>query len=702
MMSRHFLFGVASAALAAALFVSGARAQAVIQAGPTTAGHLPQYFTQGTSQAIVGDGGGAGGGLLNANPSEIGITARGSTYPVRGGGNGPNGEHFCAYDAPTNNPGGYHALCFDPNSPLDSGAIISYGAFGGAAAQPFDLYVNGTLVPLSGLISTITVGTTQIVGGASFSLLADNAGILGQLIPGSGVGPALATQVDTAGGFAQFPVAAATLTGTLPVANGGTGQTTFITNSPVIGSGGAAALRSGSASGTTTEFATVSGTIPVTGNCAAWNAGNLIDAGAACGGGGGGGSGTVSAGSANQLAFYAGSGTVVSGLSRIVFTQGGIPCDTLENRGGSAGASAATNTAAFASVISALPAAGGCLQLGNGTYAFANTSVTMPTGISLSIYGTGNTSTVLSWPSTTGGGGFTFLLGDASSSVSGQDFAMLANDTGGGSNAITLQLISSSGVLKKSVFKNISMLGNGSGGFFAWGYAVNNVAGVEIDNPTINGLGTVAPAGSGILCQGSTPGPAAGYTSGLTVFSPLIVGTPVAIQMGSFCQGLTVINPNITSGGAGVFTPSGSSGTLIGLRVLGGVISQETGSDIQLATTVQDVVVAGVTVAPASGQNGIDIGAAVQGTVSANVVSCLSTASGTRGISTSGSVIAITGNTLNGCATAVTLLSPAANDNVQSNVYVSNTNMAVSTSATANRFGSCVGVSGACTAGASP
>lgn len=701
MMSRHFLFGVASAALAAALFVSGACGQTVIQAGPATAGHLPQYFNQGTSQAIVGDGGGAGGGVINANPGEIGITSRGSgIYPVRGGGSGPNGEHFCAYDAPITTPGGYHALCFDPNSPLDNGAIISYNAFGGAPQQPFDLYVNGTLVPLSGLISTITLGQTQVVNGAAFSLLADSSGLLGQLIPGSGVGPALATQVNTTGGFAQYPVAAATLTGTLPVANGGTGQTTFINNAPVVGSGGSAALRSGSASGNTTQFATVSGTIPVTGNCAAWNAGNLIDAGAACGGGGGGGSGTVSAGSVNQLAFYGGSGTVVSGLSRIVFTQGGLPCDTLENRGGSTSSSAATNTSAFASVVAALPAAGGCLQLGTGTYAFANTSVTIPVGTSFSVYGTGNTSTVLSLPSATGGGGLTFLLGDASSSASGQDFAMLANDTTGGSNAINLQMISASGALKKSVFKNISMLGNG-GGFFAWGYAINNVAGAEIDNPTINGFGTVAPAGSGILCQGATPGPAAGYTTGLTVLNPLIVGTPVGVQMGNFCQDLTVINPNISGGGIGVSTPGGATGALTELKVLGGVIAQETGSDVKLVSSVDSVVVQGMTVAPALGQNGIDIGPAVRGTVSGNTVFCASTNT-TSGIATSGAHIAITGNVLNGCNIGVTVLTPASNINTQSNVYANNTNISVSNSPTANRWGSCVGVSGACTAGATP
>ncbi|HUO36584.1 MAG TPA: hypothetical protein VMU34_01430, partial [Mycobacterium sp.] len=50
-----------------------------------------------------------------------------------------------------------------------------------------------------------------------------------------------------------------------------------------------------------------------TGNCASWNNGNVVDAGGACTTGGGG--GTVSAGLANQIAYYAGAGTTVGGLA---------------------------------------------------------------------------------------------------------------------------------------------------------------------------------------------------------------------------------------------------------------------------------------------------------------------------------------------------------------------------------------------------
>lgn len=107
---------------------------------------------------------------------------------------------------------------------------------------------------------------------------------------------------------------------------GTTGQIPYYTGSgPVLGpegpfgaglpifGNGSGGLTTGTVSGTGTEVGTVTGS-PVNGHCVQWNAGNLIDAGAACGSGGGG-SGTVSAGTAGQFAYYAVNGTTVSGTA---------------------------------------------------------------------------------------------------------------------------------------------------------------------------------------------------------------------------------------------------------------------------------------------------------------------------------------------------------------------------------------------------
>ena len=96
------------------------------------------------------------------------------------------------------------------------------------------------------------------------------------------------------------------------VANGYTGQTSFTSNLPILGNG-TSALTQGTVTGTTTEFATFTGTA-TSGNCVSISAsGDLQAAGGACTTGGGG--GTVSAATIGQMAIYVTSTTTVGGLT---------------------------------------------------------------------------------------------------------------------------------------------------------------------------------------------------------------------------------------------------------------------------------------------------------------------------------------------------------------------------------------------------
>lgn len=100
-------------------------------------------------------------------------------------------------------------------------------------------------------------------------------------------------------------------------------------NAPLIsGGGGSSPMTWGSRSGTTTTFATTTGTL-TSGDCVSIDAnGNLQSAGAACSSGGGG-SGTVNTGTANQLTYYGSTGTTVSGNANFTVSSGtlthGIP-----------------------------------------------------------------------------------------------------------------------------------------------------------------------------------------------------------------------------------------------------------------------------------------------------------------------------------------------------------------------------------------
>ena len=70
-----------------------------------------------------------------------------------------------------------------------------------------------------------------------------------------------------------------------PTKFGGTGHSSFTSNTPLIGNG-SSAISQGTVSGNTTKFATVSGSLTST-HCVNIDAnGNLTDAGAACGSGG--------------------------------------------------------------------------------------------------------------------------------------------------------------------------------------------------------------------------------------------------------------------------------------------------------------------------------------------------------------------------------------------------------------------------------
>src|SRR5271166_5599426 len=89
----------------AILLPSVALAQAVLQGGPYTNGHLPVYVGTGQSSPVIQDAGPAGGAPGSTGISEILAVA--PSAPT-----GPFGTNICDTDALVTAPGGYHFLCF--------------------------------------------------------------------------------------------------------------------------------------------------------------------------------------------------------------------------------------------------------------------------------------------------------------------------------------------------------------------------------------------------------------------------------------------------------------------------------------------------------------------------------------------------------------------------------------------------------------
>lgn len=147
------------AVIAFTLCCSSAFAQnALLQSGPVTRGHVPQYSNNGTGQPIVLDGGPAAGGMLGVNPAEFGLQA--PAHPT-----GPMQSNFCDYDAPINSATGYHYLCLSPNFNGQEG-VIAYGYGGTASPLPLDFYINGQLVVgVSCAANTVSLTTLTITNG---------------------------------------------------------------------------------------------------------------------------------------------------------------------------------------------------------------------------------------------------------------------------------------------------------------------------------------------------------------------------------------------------------------------------------------------------------------------------------------------------------------------------------------------------------
>lgn len=261
--------------LALLLAVSPAAAQQPVkQSGSITPGHAVKWVTTG----VVADGGPLGGGT-------------------------------------TSTPGG-------SNGQLQYNNL---GVFGG-----FTTFGDCTIT-VPNIVCTATNGVPFAASATLDTTVASNI-LSGTLLSGrlSGSYPNITgTGVLAAGGTGSgFTIAlgSSTVTGALTVPNGGTGDTTFTANLPLIGNT-TGAIAQGTRTGNTTLFATSSGS-PTNGNCASWNNGNVIDAGGPCTTGGGG--GTVSAGLINQIAYYAAGGTTVSGLTTansgvLVTSAGGVP-----------------------------------------------------------------------------------------------------------------------------------------------------------------------------------------------------------------------------------------------------------------------------------------------------------------------------------------------------------------------------------------
>jgi hypothetical protein len=130
--------------------------------GTFTPGHAMRVLN--SAGTAVGDAGGSAGSSKNGQNylTEIGITNTGTP--------------LCVNDALTNAASGYHQLCLGANAL--GGGLISYNAYGGASALPFNFNLNGTTVPFPGTGNGNVIGPTSPVGGANDLAIWNGSGVV--------------------------------------------------------------------------------------------------------------------------------------------------------------------------------------------------------------------------------------------------------------------------------------------------------------------------------------------------------------------------------------------------------------------------------------------------------------------------------------------------------------------------------------------
>ena len=412
------------------LMIGTAQAQSPSWSGPYTTGHFVKQLGQG----VIGDSGPAAGGGPNSGITELGITNTGTP--------------FCITDTPVTS-GAYHQMCLGVNasgqtvissnpfngaSPLPmvinlNGVNYPFpGSGSGNVTGPNSSTVGhlptfnnslGTLLSDSGIAASSIVSgpgsstsnDVAIFSGSSGNVLHDSGVLISSLAPlvspaftTPNLGVAMATSINGLG--------ISTTTGTLSVANGKTltasnSLTLTGTDGSTLAIGGGGTLASAAYAATGTSGSTLgllNGNLTLSGNdvfsgnltfsglatgvqvgCLGLTSGNaVVVSGSACGSSGG--SGTVSSGSANNLAYYASSGTTVSGLTTgnngVLVTSGaGVPSIGTTLPAAVQGNITATGTIAtgtWGGNISGATLTGG-LALngqtisGNGTYSGVNT-----------------------------------------------------------------------------------------------------------------------------------------------------------------------------------------------------------------------------------------------------------------------------------------------------------------------------------------
>jgi len=270
-------------------------------------------------------------------------------------------------------------------------------------------------------------------------------------------------------------------------------------------------------------------------------------------------------------------------------------CVSITSYGGS-GNGTTNNSPALTSAFAALPAGGGCISFPAGSFMFSSpVTLSYPAGggvFSLTLAGSGQDSTTLSWAASNG-----IIINTTASrqTVHVRDMTF-GTSSAGGYTALQINNSLPMGIVTASDISHVYFRGNDGGQETEyWGIGIDDVGlpDMYFDTDTFVGPSGIPGGGIAISLNGNSnvsPNWAVIFDISKCGFFQVNIG----LQIGNYIQGVAVTQSNFTGGTNGIVAePLTANGGLSELAITGGNQFNTFGDQISIQQPMQNVILNG-------------------------------------------------------------------------------------------------------------